>query len=260
MGKKTEVLTAIFEDCLKRGSFEFDNHIVKRIAGDVGFGNPFDATKADDSSKLPEEIRKAGYFLLHLGEGGRHIFVKGIDIGYHSFEPIPESLQIQWQYRKSLLNELDTSEANILSVGSNQRILHDFLFEDIVASPKVYNARRTKASFDFWVGEQHIVTDSVQLEIDMTMEYHGDVVVFEAKNNFRPDFAVYQIFYPFLYYRQIAREKALGVKSIKACYVLREKDKSGCSMLRLYAYTFRDEERMDSIELLKCAEYRLVRR
>ncbi|MCW3134124.1 MAG: hypothetical protein N2V78_07355 [Methanophagales archaeon] len=42
------------------------------------------------------------------------------------------------------LNEFDTSESNILSVASNQRIIHDFLYEDIVASPKVYSARRTK--------------------------------------------------------------------------------------------------------------------
>jgi heme oxygenase len=48
-------------------------------------------------------------------------------VGYHCFEPIGATETFDWKYRQSILNELDASESNILSVASNQRIIHDFL-------------------------------------------------------------------------------------------------------------------------------------
>jgi len=106
-----------------------------------------DVTKIDDTSKFPKILLDEDYFVLHLGRG-RHKFVKGINNGFHSFEDINEDNIFDWKYRKSILNEFDTSESNILSVAGNQRIIHDFLYEDIVASPKVYNVRRTKEDIE----------------------------------------------------------------------------------------------------------------
>lgn len=97
--------------------------------------------------KIPQILLDEDYFILHLGRG-RHKFVKGINNGFHSFEDINEDNIFDWKYRKSILNEFDTSESNILSVAGNQRIIHDFLYEAIVASPKVYNARRTKMEIE----------------------------------------------------------------------------------------------------------------
>lgn len=93
---------------------------------------------------------------MHLG-GGKHKFVKGINNGFHVFEEIDASKIFDWKYRKSILNEFDTSESNILSVASNQRIIHDFLYEDIVASPKVYNARRTKMDISYHIRGKNII-------------------------------------------------------------------------------------------------------
>lgn len=259
MGKKTSILAAIFEQCKIQGNMEFDNKLVKQIAQDYSFGNPFDATKADSSIIMPEEICKEDYFLLHLG-GGRHKFIKGLNFGYHEFEEIEETKKLPWPYRKSLLNEVDTSESNILSVASNQRILHDFLFEDIVASPKNYNSRRTQASFSFYVGAEIVSVNKVQIEIDLTMENQGDVIIFEAKNKFPKDFAVYQIYYPIRYFCQIAETSHLDIKSLRACYVLRKRNRDGCSVIRLYLYTFENIDQMDSIKLIKSAEYKLYRR
>ncbi len=236
----------------------FDNTLVREIAREVGFGNPFDATKVDRSALLPEDVRAADYYILHLGEG-RHRFVPGLHIGYHRFEPIDEAERIPWKYRPSVLNELDTSESNILSVASNQRILHDFLYEDIVASPKVYNARRPKLSFDFWAGEEHIETANLQMEINMTLEYQRVVTVIEGRNGFPPDFAVYQIYFPFRYYHVLNQEHNLRLKQVQACYILRQR-RAGRSTLRLYLYTFDRIDDMASIRLLRKAEYTLVRR
>ena len=124
--KKQAVISEIFNLCKRNNTFEFDNDLVKRVAQKHGFGNPFDVTKLDNSDDIPQDVQQEDYFVVHLGSG-RHRFVKGISTGYHCFEPIGATETFDWKYRQSILNELDASESNILSVASNQRIIHDFL-------------------------------------------------------------------------------------------------------------------------------------
>lgn len=258
MGKKQEVISRLFEICSEQNNYYFDNKLVKIVSNELGFGNPFDATKVDNSSLLPENVRAADYFIVHIGEG-LHQFVKGVKYGYHQFELIKEDETFEWKYRQSLLNEFDTSESNILSVASNQRIIHDFLYDDIVASPKVYNARRTKTSFEYLIGDTIIQCKNLQMEIDLTLEYQGIVTVVEGKNGFPEDFAVYQLFHPFKYYYLLKQENSIAINKITCCYVLRRKQQDA-SILRLYDYTFDDINRIESIRLLKKAQYTLVRR
>ena len=96
--------------------------------------------------------------------------------------------------------------------------------------------------------------NKVQIEVDLTTEYQGNVVVYEAKNKLTDDFAVYQVYYPFRYYVNLAREQNLPIESITCCYVLRQKFKN-YSLLRLYYYTFDDIYQMNSIRLIKSCEY-----
>lgn len=258
MSKKDEVLKELLSICETKNNYVFDNDIVKTVCKKHGFGNPFDATKLDDTSKFPDIMMRKDYFLLHLGEG-KHQFVKGIKNGFHKFEEISREHTIEWKYRKSLLNEFDTSESNILSVGFNQRIIHDFLYEDIVSNPKVYNARRTKSTLDYFIGKQHIKTINLQMEIDLTLELDGVVTVFEGKNNFPENFAVYQLFHPFLYYQKLKKENQLSIKEITCCYLLRKRNK-GTSVIRVYNYTFSKENDLTSIKLLKSKQYNLIQR
>lgn len=198
------------------------------------------------------------YFILHLGNG-RHKFIRGIKNGFHVFEDIDAGKIFDWKYRKSILNEFDTSESNILSVANNQRVIHDFLYEDIVASPKVYNARRTKMTISYKTGREKIRVENLQMEIDLTMELDRVITVFEGKNGFPHDFAVHQLYHPFKYYCVLKAEKRLEVEMITCCYILRDREKKG-SILRLYNYTFDDEKDMSSIRLLKNAQYNLIKR
>ena len=160
MSKKSLVLTDLFQHCVAKNNFVFDNDLVKSLCKKHKFGNPFDVTKLDNTSKFPKILLENDYFLVHLGQG-RHQFVKGIKYGFHEFEEIDQI--VDWEYRKSLLNEFDTSESNILSLGSNQRIIHDFLYQDIVANPKVYGSRRTKSTIDYYVNKEHIQTKNLIL-------------------------------------------------------------------------------------------------
>lgn len=250
MSKKQQVIELLYAGCMARGEFTFSNDEVKEACREVGFGNPFDATKFDNSALLPASLRADDVYVEHLGRG-RHRFVEGIDSGFHSFEEIEEKEKDPWKYRPSLLNEYDTSESNILSVGFNQRVLHDFLYEDIVASPRLYMSRRTTITGSYTIRGQPVAVERLQMEIDMVLENCGEVTVVEGKNDFPADFAVYQLFNPHLYYHFLGRDEELDVKRIQCCYLLRKE-----RMLRLYLYRFRGVEKT-SIELLKKAQYTL---
>ena len=95
--KKKLLITNVFEHCQKEGVYTFHNDLVKEINKKIGLSNPFDATKMDDKSKLPQILLDNDYFLLHLGEG-RHQFVKGISKGFHTFEKVTDV--VDWPYKK----------------------------------------------------------------------------------------------------------------------------------------------------------------
>ena len=255
MGKKQDVLQELFYICQQRGDFVFDNYLVKEVCEDFEFGNPFDATKVDRSELYPSIMQQGqGHFIIHLGQG-RHQIVPNISFGYHSLEPISESEIIPWAYRKSLLNEFDTSESNIISVGINQRILHHFLYDDIVANPKQYGARRTKFSGHYTIDSEPISVSRLQMEIDAVLEMDNDITVIEGKNGFPPDFAVYQLFHPYLYFDVLRESGKLDIREIQCCYFQRLKRDAG-SILRLHLYRFHARE-LSSIDLIKKREYRL---
>ena len=250
--RKQAVIARLYADCVAGGSLTFDNDAVRQAAGAVGFGNLFDATKIDHSAGLPAALVDDDAFIVHLGRG-RHRFVYGIGAGYHRFEPIPEKRRYQWRYRPSILNNINTSESNILSVGYNQRIIHDFLYEDIMAAPKAYGSNRTQIALDYRIGDDVVHAERLQVEIDFTLEYLGAITVFEAKNGEPDDFNVFQLFNPYRYYRQVT-EGQPGI-AINCCYLLRQGDR-----LRLYLYSFADSQRPASIRLERNAEYVLVPR
>ena len=252
MSRKQQVIARLYADCRAGGNPVFDNDAVRQAAAAVGLGNHFDATKIDHSAILPDALVADDAFIVHLGQG-RHRFVYGIQEGYHQFEAIPAERRYQWPYRRSILNNINTSESNILSVGYNQRIIHDFLYEDITASPKVYGSNRTQIPLDYRIGDADISAERVQVEIDLTLEHLGMITAFEAKIGEPADFNVFQLFNPFRYYCRVT--ETLPVTAINCCYLLRQGDR-----LRLYLYAFDDPQRPASIRLERNAEYTLAPR
>ena len=252
ISKKKMVITELYDMCKSRQDFRFNNAEVRVVCAKIGFGNPFDATKIDSSAGLPYQLIDDDAFVVHLGRGS-HQFVFGIASGYHQFEEIPDSRKLQWTYRRSILNNINTSESNILAVGFNQRIIHDFLYEDITASPKVYGSNRTQIPLQYRIGADDVSADRVQVEIDMTMEYLGEITVFEAKNGEPGNFNVFQLFNPFRYYLGAVQNTVES--RINCCYLLRMGDR-----IRLYLYRFEDSRDPGSIKLVRNAEYTLVER
>lgn len=265
--KKHLVIEKLFKYCKKKNSFVFDNELVKEFSKQVGFGNPFDVTKLDSKDKLPKILLDNDYCIIHLGEG-KHKFYKGIDIIYHNFEKIEKKNIKDWKYIKSLLNQFNSSESNILSVANNQRILHQFLFGedkefnniDISKRPKTYFPHRTKTTLEYSFGsEEKLKLENIQLEIDLTIEFDGVVGVFEGKNGTPNSFSVYQIYHPFLYYYNANKSKTINgkIRNVISVYVVRE-TVNNQDVISLWAYTFNNPTDITSISLIKSAKYKLI--
>jgi len=255
MSKKKQVLLKLFELCSNKGDFRFHNALVKQISTEIGFGNPFDATKIDHLADLPEELIKQDYFVIHIGKGW-HTFVKGVSLGYHTFESIEPNEYVEKPYTPSLLNHVDTSESTVLSFINNQTILQDFLYDESNTTFNRYSSRRTKISCEYLIGSTPITITNQQIEIDLTIERNGIVTIFEAKNGFAPDFAVYQLYLPYRYYLALRDSQDIPIQQVNCCYVLRD---ITANQIRLYLYTFSEPNQIGSIKLQKKREYQLVR-
>jgi hypothetical protein len=262
--KKKEILEKLFKHCRERNNFVFNNEVVRELSGTKT--NHFDITKLDNTRRLPDILLENDFAVIHLG-GGRHKFVRGISKVFHEFEIIEQT--IKWDYKKSILNLLNTSESNILSIANNQRILHHFLFEQdtefnntyVLKRPKTYFPHRTNTHLEYYFGAEKIVCDKLQIEIDLTIEFQGTVGIFEAKNGRPSNFNIYQLYHPFLYYYNASQTNETlknKISNIFAVYLVRQQMKSG-NTLKLWKYTFEKPFDMTSIKCLKSATYQLIR-
>lgn len=264
MNKKHKVIESLYRKCKKQNNFVFHNNEIKKVCIKIGFGNPFDVTKIDNKNKLPLLLIKNNVAIIHLGSG-YHKFVQGIDNFYHNFEKI--GVVIDWQYKKSLLNQFNSSESNILSVANNQRILHDFLFKqdrdflhnDIAKRSKTYFPHRTKTSFEYNIDDIKISLQNIQIEIDLTIEFDGIISIFEGKNGTSNSFSIYQLYHPFLYYYNANKTGLLNgkVKEIYSVYVVRDKV-NNFDILKLWSYTFANPLDITSIKFIKSIAYKLI--
>ena len=101
-----------------------------------------------------------------------------IAVGYHEFESIPEESRYQWPYRRSLLNNINTSESGIPWVAYNNRVIHDFLYMEVGGAPMLYLSNHARVPMDYRVGGDEINVSRAQVKIDFTAEYQGTVTVF----------------------------------------------------------------------------------
>ena len=268
--KKHLLLDKLVDMCLGRdgvglSKYIFNNLEVKEIARDVGFGNPFDATHIDTSSKLSPRMIKENFAILHLGtpvgeKSANHMFFRGIQ---NIYQPLPDiEDKVEFMYQPSPLDQLNTSESNILSMLHNHNVLLDFLYpNDVNAKPHMYMSHRTKYSPKFKIGDIPIDCNKLQIEIDMTFENNGTITVFEAKNwvRNRNDFAVYQLYHPFLHYYMLMNNGDIDVESVNCCYAVRQVSKEAVRIM-IYLYTFDDPYDMTSIRLIRSKSYSLIKK
>jgi len=254
--QKREIITQIFDE-LKNETpnsnvLPFDNDRVKDVSRKK-FSNQFDATKFDSESLLPEKLRKEGYFILHLGKG-KHAFVKGK--GYHTFEPI--KIKIPWKATPSIIAKLGESEASTSSELFNSKIIHNFLELDKndYLNLQVHTGRRTRVSYDFIVDPDiKLEADKLQIETDAFFETLDELITVEVKNVEHEDFEIRQLFSAMKYMEQKVEEQIIPIKyKIRHLFVVRFKKDNRC-FFHIYEYKFKDNKRLNSIELIKNTEY-----
>ncbi|MHA1116527.1 MAG: type II restriction enzyme [Candidatus Heimdallarchaeaceae archaeon] len=264
--QKSELLGNFFKKCLKEHNFQFSNKDLKKYASENNYpvGNIFDVTKLDHISKLPGEMKEKDYCLIHIGSGN-HLFVKGIENGYHFFEKeVVNQKTKSISVKFSVLDGFDSSEANLLSQVFNRRVVYDFIYDDLSANPNIYLPTRSKTNFEFYIDDKKVRAENIQMETDLILENNGEITLFECKNNIRdePDFAIYQLYYPFLKY-YLEMKKGSKIRTINCCYISRNpkknyKNTNRPKEIEMYLYTFSDPLKMNSIKLIKARKYYLV--
>lgn len=272
MSKKNQLLDELVNQCIKRDgpyqeSYIFDNDLVKQLSIPIGFRNHNDATHIDSKAVNSPRMLEEGLSVVHLGatytngkrDTARHAFVR-TDV-FHEFEDIERITRVK--YSPGPLDELNTSESNILSLVYNHGIIHRVLYpHDLRANPSMYMAHRTRFQPNHMVGGVKLPTGETQAEVDMTIEYNGHVTVFEGKNYKakRNDFAIYQLYMPYRYYYLKTRDKGLDLKELDCCYVVRKKiggKNSIDSDIDVYRYTFDNPDELTSIRLISSERFEL---
>ena len=273
MSKKTQLLDALVDHVIERDGpnkdiYIFDNDLVKKLSNPIGFRNHNDATHIDTKETRSDRMVEEGFSIVHLGakyangkrQAARHALVRSEEV-FHEFEPIVQTERID--YRPGPLDETNTSESNILSLIFNHAIINRLLYpHDLRALPSIYMSHRTRFNPNHRLGDIELDSGEIQAEVDMTVEYQGNVTVFEGKNwkRNRNNFAVYQLFMPYRYYMMKKEKGEIDIDTINCCYVVRQKvsnkEEEG-SNLDIYLYTFDDPEDMLSIRLIKNIRYEL---
>jgi hypothetical protein len=273
MSKKSQLLDTLVDHCISRDGagldiYTFDNDLVKQLSNPIGFRNHNDATHIDTKETRSQRMVEEGFSIVHLGakyangkrQVARHALIRSEKV-FHEFEEIEKVERIL--YEPGPLDEINTSESNILSLTFNHGIINRLLYpNDLRALPSIYMSHRTRFNPKHRVGSIELDSGEIQAEVDMTVEHRGNVTVFEGKNwkKNRNNFAVYQLFMPYRYYMMKKQRGEIDIESINCCYVVRQKvttkEEQG-SNLDLYVYTFDDPEDMLSIRLLDSIRYEL---
>ncbi len=261
-GLKKQVLIKLLEQYYLQGKFEFNNEDIQKIAKKHKFKNAFDVTKIDNISILPQEYIANDVFIAHIGKG-KHKFINGINKAYHYFEKMEDDEIKEWSYKPSLLNESNSSEANIVSLAYNQKIIKDFLCEEnckenMESEPLRYDPGRTKYTGEYFIGNDQVIATQVQMELDSHAERNGTVDIFEAKNSEADNFSIYQLFLPFLHFTKLQAE-GVAIKKIRCNFLLRQTSEDKQTIIKLYQYSFTRPKDMSSIELLQKKQYNLVK-
>jgi hypothetical protein len=260
---KKSVLATVLAALMERNVHPliYDNDMIKSMTQHT-LSNQFDVSKMDNSANLPPEFVQHDLFVVNLG-GGRHQVVKGINLGYHKLEPVPPERVRNWEYKPSILDATDISEAGILSIAFNQQIISHFLYKDRTVPLRIHLNRRTRAkdynTFSYKIGDEEVNVKQLQIEMDFIVEKNGHLALAEAKckgTSLPDDFAVVQIYLPYRRLLNMLGEQLTGRK-LRNLFIIQYVLPDGMQAIRVYEYTFEDPLNMGSIKFVNNAEYRL---
>lgn len=267
-GKKEETLLALWAWVQEHApdTLEFSNDETKGISEASEFSNQFDVTHIDTLRKLPDLFKAEDVFLVNLGyRPGRHKFVHGLK---YAFCKLPAPTEVSdpspWKYPPGYLDDIDDSEAGVLSLAFNKSIFADFLFHDPFRRDlEVQLPRRTRVSFEYGIGPTRLKVENLQVEVDFLVQGQETVGLAEAKfvDSFdkMPDFNVLQLYLPYRRLTELMREKGVAFK-VRPVFALGYRIPRSVMGIRLYEFSFEREDNAWPIKLIRSCDYALQKR
>ncbi|WP_018024837.1 type II restriction enzyme [Corynebacterium ulceribovis] len=213
---------------------------------EIGQREPRLMAKFDNSSMLPKSFRDNGFGLLPLS---RSKYVVGNFDLFHPFPTTPgEIYPAESPTYLSTFAVAPASESVALHEAQAAGILADFLGENQVEA--VLSGRMGSDAMAFKIGGRggsapySIEVSGAQIEIDGGFEGENSVALIEVKRDLSDDFVIRQLYYPWFVWSKKLTKK---VRPIYMVY--------GSGLFHLMEYEFTDQERYDSIRLVRNCTY-----
>lgn len=201
--------------------------------------------KQDTRAERPKVFVDNNLFILPV-KNGNYAIVRG-----EGYLDIPEIKTESINYDSKLDFHLDTavignSEMQHLDMAYASSIIRTFMEDSSLVL--TIRGRKYTPKFNFHVGKQQVNVASVQTEVDAGYEGKDKVVLVEAKSSGNRDTIIRQLYYPF---------KQWKLSTKKNVYTLFFERDIKEDTYKIWQFTFRDENDYNSIELTKCAKYKL---
>ena len=197
--------------------------------------------KQDTRESRPEVFIEKGLFILPI-KNGIYAILQGE--GYIDIPEITEESKI---YTTKLDFELETSlignsEMQHLDFAYANSLIRTFLDDDSLVL--TIRGRKYTPKFEFNVGTNFLIAESVQTEIDAGYEGRHQIALIEAKNSVSKNTIIRQLYYPFRQWQMHTKKKVniLFFEKRRSEYLFWE-------------FTFKEPADYNSIELIRSAKF-----
>ena len=202
--------------------------------------------KQDSRESRPEVFVENNLFLLPT-RNGEYAIVKG-----EGYIDVPEIETVVKIYHSKLDFQLDTSlvgnsEMQHLDFAYAASLIRTFLEDDSLVL--TIRGRKYTPRFSFQVGDQEIIVESVQTEVDAGYEGRNKIALIEAKNSTTKNTIIRQLFYPYRQWQQYSE------KQIRTLF-FEKRD----NYYSLWQFEFLDTNDYNSIILTKSQRYEIISR
>lgn len=204
--------------------------------------------KQDTRADRPQVFKDNDLFILPKHNGSYYI-VKG-----EGYVDIPDITTPIEDYNSKLDFKLQSSK-----VGDSEMQYLDFayansLIRTFMQDPTLVltiRGRKYTPPFSFNVGNQTLITESVQTEVDAGYEGKDSIVLIEAKNSNASDTIIRQLYFPFRQWQ---------VNTTKKVYPLffERRFINGETIFYIWQYEFTNTNDYNSIHLVKSGRYRII--
>ncbi len=108
----------------------------------------------------------------------------------------------------------------------NTRIIHDFLFGRTDIDLMIHVSRRSNVSYDFWIGNNQLQVDWLQIEVDAFFEGVNTIASVEVKSIKHTNFEIRQIYSAMRYLYRFYRDNKIPQSyKILHLFVLESKER-----------------------------------